>query len=202
MQPQTWFTFPCSKYYTRQNTTHAIIAVFYPLPKNSLINNKKASYLPSSFSSFIIALLNSASSILRLLRLVSWSCFSLFEDFKFCSSSRALNFLFKSFSEAKFLTTTAKRTTTATHKTNKSTFMTKYERCLLACFRFFLVLFHRFKSQNSYFVFLLIFNSLQLIWTSYNDKERKRCAYKFCQNMYKIKHRGLTRKNKNKIKLS
>ena len=100
---------------------------------NTVITKRLLLYLPSSFSSLIIALLNFASSMPRLLRLVSWLCFSLLKDFKskIFSSSIAFTLLFKSFKVAKPLATTAKRTTTATHKTNKRTFMTKFERCLL-----------------------------------------------------------------------
>ena len=100
---------------------------------NTVITQCLLLYLPSSFSSFIIALLNFASSMPRLLRVVSWSCFSLLKDFKskIFSSSKVFILLFRSFKEAKHFATTAKRTTTATHKTNKSTFTTKYERCLL-----------------------------------------------------------------------
>ena len=55
------------------------------------------------------------------------SGFSLLKDFKSkIFSSKVFILLFKSFKEAKHFATT-----TATHKTNKSTFTTKYERCLL-----------------------------------------------------------------------
>ena len=116
---------------------------------NTITTKRLLLYLPSSFSSFIIALLNSASSMLHLIRLFSWSCFSLFKDFESkIFSSRAFSLLFRSFKEAKPFATRAKRTTTATHKTSKSTFTTKYERCLLVLDSF-LSLFHRFSSQMS-----------------------------------------------------
>ncbi len=99
------------------------------------ILTSRSSYLPSSFSSFPIAFLNSVSSMLRLLRLVPCSCFSLLQGFKpkVFSSFRAFSSLIKVFKDATFLATTANWTTTTTHKTTKSTLMTKFERCLLVC---------------------------------------------------------------------
>ena len=115
-------------------------------------------YLPSSFSSFIIALFNFASSMPRLLRVISWSCFSLLKDFEstiLVSSSRAFTLLFKSFKEAKHFATTTKRTTITTQKTNNSTFMTKCERYLLVLgsFSFFSIVSTVKNSQNIFLNF-------------------------------------------------